>query len=367
QYVNLDVNMPSGGSYTWTQPINPPAPLSIGSHTLKVFPVEADGTPLEETAENTRYQSVAIYEQSVPRDKVLMEVFTNSSDVSSIPMHSLLNQMGDVNGMAIVAVHHFPGTPLATSESQNLFEKYAYTTPVFAIDRALFPGEAYIAYSANDFIGLLPDDFIVNIFGDMVSQDILSPCFASLSATGSLNDDNSVLTLDVDIDALPEASAIFGTLAAHVMLVEDGVKSGQAATGIGGRPITNNNYIHNNVVRLNHTGIKGQPVALENNKATLSFTIPMNAAWNPANMRAVVYLTKYFDEEIPANLSEADITNATAIQLGPIASIRDVAADGDTDSPSTFYTIGGVMVDGGNLAPASTLSAAPTALPARYL
>lgn len=351
QYADLAVNMPSGGNYTWNQVLTPPAPLGIGSHNLRVFPAQADGTEIPASELNTRYENIAVYSQTVPRDKVLLEVFTNTSNVGSIGIHSIINQLGDADGTSIVAMHHFPGTPLATPESQPLFERYAYTSPVFTIDRAYFPGEAYIAYSANDFLGLLPDDLIVSMFKEMAAQDIESPCFASLSASGQCNADNSLLDLEVTIDALPDAAAIYGTLAAHVMLVEDGVKSAQAATGIGGRPIINNNYTHNNVVRLNHTGIKGQPVTLENNAAKLKFSVPMDPSWNPANMRAVVYLTKYFDEETPTNLKDYDVINATAISIGAIASISNVAADGIADGPSAYYTIGGVPVDGDNLAP----------------
>ncbi len=135
------------------------------------------------------------------------------------------------------------------------------------------------------------------------------------------------------------------------MLVEDNVQSSQSLTGIGGRPITNNNYIHNNVVRLNHTGVKGQPVTLENNAAKVNFEIPLDKSWKPADMRAVVYITKYFDEEIPANLRDADITNAIALPLAGIASVDEIATDGAIDGPSTYYTIGGTQVSGDNLAP----------------
>lgn len=350
QYVDLTANMPSGGNYTWNQTLAKPAGISIGSHTLKIFPVSADGVEIPAGDKNTRQETIAIYEQSVPRDKVLMEVYTNSSSMGSISMNSIVNQLGDADGAAIVATHHMPGTPLATTESRNIFDRYAYATPVFTIDRAYFPGEKYIAYSASDFIGLLPDHMIVDVFHDMISQNAAFPSFATITTSGQCAPDNSVLNLEVNIDALPEATAIYSTLAAHVMLVEDGVKSAQAATGIGGRPITNNNYVHNRVVRLNHTGIKGQPVTLENNSAKLNFSVPMKADWNPANMRAVVYLTKYFDEEIPANLKDADVINTTVLPLGPISSISEVSTD-TVSGPSTYYTIGGLQVSADNLTP----------------
>ncbi len=351
QYVDLTSGIPSGGKYTWEEVLTPPAGLGLGSHTLKIFPMQADGTEIPGSDINTRTESIAIYENTVPRDKVLFEVYTDTSNPSTINLNNIINRMGDADGTAIVAFHHMPGTPLATTESQTLFERYAYATPVFTIDRAYFPGENYIAYSASDFIGLLPDDLIIAMLKEMTAQDIYSPCFASLAVTGKCNEDNSLLNLEVNIDAVPEAEAIFGTLAAHVMLIEDGVRSQQILTGIGGRPITNNTYEHNNVVRLNHTGVKGQPVALDGTTAKLNFSVPMDASWNPANMRAVVYLTQYFDEEIPSNLKDADIINAIALPLAGIASVDEIATDGAIDGPSTYYTIGGTQVSGDNLAP----------------
>ena len=352
QYADLTVNMPSGGNYTWNQKLAKPAGLGIGSHTLRVFPVQADGVEIQSSDENSRMVNIAIYESTVPRSAVLFEAYTNSANTASLGLTSIINQCGNMEGKAIFAQHHSPGTPLATPESAAFFERYAYAPSVFTINRAYYPGENYIAYSASDFIGLLPDDLIVSMFQDMVTQDLGSPNFATLGATGKCNADNSLLSLEVNIDALPEAQAIYGTMAAHVMIIEDNVKSAQAATGIGGRPITNNNYIHHNVVRLNHTGVKGQPVTLDgNNSAKLNFEIPLDASWKPADMRAVVYITKYFDEEIPADLRDADITNAIAIPLAGIASVDEIGTDAAVEGPSAFYTIGGVEVDGDNLAP----------------
>ncbi len=351
QYVDLPENIPSGGSYTWNQTLAKPEALAIGSHKLRIFPVRADGVEIPASDNNTRVENIALYDQTVPRDKVLMEVFTNTSSAESIGMLSVINQFGDADGTAIVATHHMPGTPLATPESQDLFDRYAYTNSVFTLDRAYFPGESHIAYSDHlQFIGMLSDDFVAGILKDMTAQSLTLPSFASISASGICTPDNSTLNLEVSIDALPEATAIYGTIAAHVMLVEDGVKSAQSTTGIGGRPITNNNYIHNNVVRLNHTGVKGRPVTLENNSARIHFEIPLQPSWDLANMRAVVYLTKYFEEEPPANLKDADVINATALPLGPLTSISEVATD-TVHGPSTYYTIGGVQVSGGNLAP----------------
>ncbi len=347
-YVDLDANLGSGSSYTWNQMITPDTPLAVGAHTIKVFPVEADGVALETNEENVRTENIAIYENTVPRDKVLLEVYTNSSSADVIPMNSIVNQLGDCNGMAIVATHHFPGTPLATKESLAMFQRYAYGIPVFTTDRAYFPGEHYIAYSVNDFIGVVPDSWILSMFEDIVLQDLYSPSFATLAASGSCSSDNSVLNLDVTVDALPEAAAIYGSVAVHVMLVEDGVKSAQSAVGMGGRPIVNNNYIHNNVVRLNHTGIKGQRMTLENNGGTVNFQIPLDAEWKPENMRVVVYLTKWFDEEIPSNLKDADVVNATMLPLGSMTAVAEVSAD-HVEGPSTFFTIGGVQVSGDNL------------------
>ena len=352
QYVDLAANIPSGGTYTWNQTLAKPEGLGIGAHTLCVFPSQANGTEIAANEDNTRSDDIAIYTESLPHNAVLVETFTNSSAPASILMNDVVNKCGDLGGKAILVQHHSPGTPLATPESAALFERYAFSSPVFTLDRSYYPGEPTIAYNPDEFmIGLMGVDFAVGLLDGMVAQNLAYPNFATLSATGKCNADNSMLSLEVNVDALPEASAIYGTMALHVMLVEDNVKSSQSLTGIGGRPITNNNYIHNNVVRLNHTGVKGQPVTLENNTAKVNFEIPLDKSWKPADMRAVVYITKYFDEEIPANLRDADITNAIALPLAGIASVDEIATDGAIDGPSTYYTIGGTQVSGDNLAP----------------
>ena len=69
-------------------------------------------------------------------------------------------------------------------------------------------------------------------------------------------------------------------------------------------------FVHINVVRAYLTNYKGEPVAIQNNEYTLSFSYDWNDAWNAGNSSVVAFITDDETKEV-LNAEEKPIVNGT--------------------------------------------------------
>ncbi len=349
-YVECPNAIPSGGSYTWKTDNYSMEHFNIGTHRARIFVSKINGADVEPDEYNQYIDYIGIYENTVPRQAALIEGYPDQTSTLSTDIYDRMNSAGDLDGKACYVLTHKPGTTLACNASAELHDWYAEYGPyTYTSNRAYDMGEYGIA---TDISGLnsFPSDMASSFFKDLVAEAFEDMAFATLDIKRLYDGATNSVNVTVDVDALPDAWAICGDIALHIVLTENNVSAPQMMTGFGGRP-TERIYNHNNVARLYYNGAKGTRLERNGDKATLTANIPLEAGWNPSNMKVVAYLTKWAEERTPAELKTFDVIACTSVPVGDPAGVEEVSADNTADGPSTYFTIGGVEVGSDNLAP----------------
>lgn len=310
------VLLKEGQSESWQFTVHLPADIAVGMHQLSVFACEAEGEALPEKSKNDRMTaSFAIYEQSVRRNKVYLEVYSDQKSPYVPYLDEALKLVGANNAVAIVNVHR-PGTPLAIDGAAYLHELYAYDWPTFTVNRAYFPGEEYVAYDMNYYLPVIGAEMTAGIINDMLIQDLYSPSFATIGLQAAYDETSRQLTVETSGTLLPEAESIYGDMAVTIMLVEDGVKSPQYQYNEKtGRTVNNQNYLHDYVLRDYMTAPIGDAIETDGTNWSLQRTATLDAAWKPGKVSVVALLTKRADMVTADNLLDMDVINCTSISL----------------------------------------------------
>ncbi len=349
-YVECPNAIPSGGTYLWNPTNISMQHLAIGNHSARLFVAKINGADVEPDEYNQFTDYIAIYENSVPRQAALAEGYPDQTSVQSADLYNRLAQAGDYDGKVCKVNTYAPGNTLACNASADLHEWYAAYGPYsFVSNRCADMGEPNIAVDISA-LNSLPGDFGATVFEGLIEEDIMALAFATLDIKRLYDGASNSVNVTVDVDALPEATAICGDIALHIVLTEDNVSAPQMVTGFGGRP-TERIYTHNNVARLYYNGAKGTRLEMNGDKGTLNANIPLEAGWNPSNMKVIAYLTKWTDEEKPSVLKIHDVIACAWQPVGDPAGVEEVSADNTAAGPSTYFTIGGVEVGSDNLAP----------------
>ncbi len=334
-----------GKTTTWEKLISMPSNWEIGNHTVTGYIAEVDGVPLAEPMKTAKTASFALYKNSMDREAVYVEVYSDQGSYLSAMMDEVNNALkDDLKGMMNLVQVHAPNTTLSTTEAAWLHNVYAYTTPTFTSNRAYFPGENHIAYDLNDFLGMLPADFIVGIMEDVVMQDYYNPTFAGMTLNGQYDPTTRKVELLVDGETLPEAEAFYDKLGVTLMVVEDGVTARQLVVGSSGRATYDNKYKHDNVLRGFITSSMGDEVKTENGKFTAKYSYTLPAEYDPSNVRIVALLTKAGDKVTADNAKDYDVINTASFKLGDFSGISDVIEDGEKEIEG-IYSLDGLRLD----------------------
>lgn len=327
-----------------------PADITIGLHRLTVSVDKVGGEPMPEKSVNdTLVATFAVYRDKLQRSQVYLEVYTDQESAYVPFLNNALSQLKSSQVPLSVVNVHRPGTPLAVKEAAYLHLLYAYTWPTFTINRAYFPGEAYVSYDMNDYLPQVPTEFISGILSDMVYQDYYSPSFVSLTLEASYDTDSRQLTVKTEGQLLPEAAAIYGQLGVTLLLVEDEVKSKQLVyNSFLQRSTYNQNYQHNSVLRGYMTKPTGTALTQTGDTYSATFNKTLDEAWNPAKMRVVALITKYAETVSEDNLTDVDVVNAASFDLSTLESLG-VVAPKTAVAAAAYYSLDGKAVSADNL------------------
>lgn len=326
-----------------------PSDFAIGMHTLKIIVGKVEGETLSEKSKNdTLSTKFAVYRNRLDREKVFMEIYTDQTSPYVPYLNSALKEITDMTDQVAVVNVHKKNTPLALADATYLHDLYAYTVPTFTVNRAYFPGEAYIAYDMNDYLPLSDDPtmkgIIVNILADILMQDYASATFASIKLAPTYDAASRKLTVKVTGDVLEEAKAIYGNLALTLMLTENQVKSSQAVYNSMLKKTTNNaNYLHSDVLRTYITSPIGDLVTEKDGKFEATYEYTLDEGWNADNINVVGILTKKVDAVTADNLLDLDIINANSVNLGVLTDIKTMPAAASAKS-SAVYSLDGRRV-----------------------
>ena len=311
--------LPDGQQDTWTQSVRLADDIAVGMHTLTLQLTKANGEPLADGAGKHSSATFAVYENSLDRNQVYLEVYTDVGTPLSAMLNNALAALTAANNRVCVVNVHRQGTPLAISDAAYLEQLYAYDYPTFTVNRAYFPGEPYIAYDMNDYLPVFGTDMTAGILGDIVAQDLYSPSFASLQLSGQYDPQTRRLSIDVQGDLLPEATAIYGYLALTLMLTEDGVRGSQAVyNAVTQRATMNSSYTHNHVLRAYVTPATGTLLSGSGNGYTAHFETTLDSQWQADHMTVVALLTKAADQVTDDNVKDVDVVNAASLPLSSI-------------------------------------------------
>lgn len=319
-----------------------PQQMEVGMHHISVFVSKVEGQDMPENSKNdTVTASFAIYQNMMSRSKVYMEIYTDQTSPYVPYLNTAIQQLVNTYSQLTVVNVHRPATPLAIDEAAYLHQFYAYTWPTFTFNRSYFPGEAYIAYDMNDYLPVIPSDMTAAILGDMILQESAMPTFASLSLQLSHQEDTHQLTIDATGELLPEAEAIYGDLALTLMITENKVKNRQAEYNqITGRTVTNQNYVHNQVLHRYVTSPIGDVVQTADGKFHAQYTVNLDDAWKPEDVNVVGILTKYVESVTEDNLLDVDVIDCNSVSIAQASAIQAVGIQ-EQETQAIFYSLDG--------------------------
>ena len=350
QAFHSDQELPDGQQDTWTQSVRLPDDIAVGMHTLTLRLTALNGQPLADGTGKHATATFAVYENTLDRNQVYVEVYTDASTPLSAMLNNALAALTAANNRVCVVNVHRQGTPLAVSDAAYLEQLYAYDYPTFTVNRAYFPGEPYIAYDMNDYLPVFGTDMTAAILGDIVAQDLYSPSFASLQLSGQYDPQTRRLSIDAQGDLLREATAIYGDLALTLMLTEDGVRGSQAVySPVTQRTTMNNAYTHNHVLRAYVTPTTGTPVTAtvpgglpaSAGTYTAHFETTLDSRWQADRMTVVALLTKAAEQVTDDNVKDVDVVNVASLPLSAMDT-QGISTAAQADRvPTAVYGIDG--------------------------
>lgn len=350
-YVNFSDTLRGGAQASNIINTALPTDMPIGMHHLHMFVSQINGQPVAAQQVDTLSASFAVYQQSLQRSQVYLEIYSDQTSAYVPYLDQAVNKLVNANNKVAVVNVHRPGSSLAIPESAYLHSLYAYTWPTFTANRAYFPGENYVAYDMNDYLLAFTTDMVAGVLGDIVMQDYYSPSFATVDLAGSYDATTRQLTVEAKGTLLPEAQAIYGDMALTLLLTEDGVTAKQAVyNSRTGGISNNNNYVHNQVLRGYLTAPTGSLISSVGNNFEVSFTNTLSSNWNPEKMHVVALLTKYKEEVTDADLLDMDVVNTNSLALQPIVSSIQQPT-GVSDSTVRYFSLDGKPVDSLHLKP----------------
>ena len=230
-------------------------------------------------------------------------------------------------------------------------DKMKVYIPTLMLDRSMNLGisPSYCLFNfSNPMMGVLYSPGAEDSYEYALAQ----PTFASVDVTFDVAGSQAKINVsgEADLSVLPENEQMMMT----VVLVEDGIESdSQEYPGGDGESSNPGHAVHNYLVRQCLTGINGQPVEMNGNKFSKSFSTELDYDNVPSKMRAVAFLhrnvknsnwerTVINSAESVASGSGIDAVEYTENNLRPIVADNRIIAP--VGSQMSVYAASGVEV-----------------------
>lgn len=342
-YKDINSHVAPGSAYTWQEALPYPSWLGVGRHTLRVVLVSAEGKELPAGGKKEHVQAFCVYRDYCRRRHEYFEVYADQYNVlTSLQNDVLATLPSSTSGMMCIAQVYPKGSVLECNISGDLFDRYAYTTPCFTSNRALFPGENFVAYDFNDYFGVFPNDLFHGILEGIVEQDYEMPTFADIALEGKYDEGARTVTVKATIDSrYEEVQKMYGNLALNLLVIENDVLASQYVLNPKGTAIMEQGaYLHPNVVRHACFGTDGIKVETSGQPVVIEHTITLPAAWDASNVRIVGILTPYHAPGEVVDLSDLDVINCDTLPVSAMEA--GVAAVAAPEGNPEFYTLDGI-------------------------
>ena len=348
-YVEGTESVKTGTSGSVEKVLDIPSDLAVGSHTLTFFVDKINGEQVDRQNAPEISEVFVTYDKTLPRQKHYVEQYNSQVSYLAPYVNDGMNAFADKDNACFVNVYK-AGDPLSVASSDYLDDMYAYTYPCFTIDRFYFMGEAYIAFDVNDYAQMMPD-LVGQSVEMLMSEANANPSFASVNVTSSFDEATRSVAIGVSGEVVDDFRQVMGDLGLTLMLTENKV-TGRQSVVKNNNVVTDSKYEHNSVLRTYLTAATGDKMNIADGKYTANYSYTLPASWKADDMRVVAVLTKYLPSVTDDNVLEADVTNATSVKLTANTNgITTVETTGDKAyAADGIYTLGGVKLDGKNLA-----------------
>lgn len=342
EYLDVNETIKPGSSYTFNKKLKYPAECKVGAHTFRVFLDSIEDAPVPDDGVKEKTITFGIYANSVPRNKVYVEVYADPSTPLTAKTNDVFTSYPNANKAATFVNIYPAGSDLECNISAEIHNRYAYTYPCFSTNRTQFPGEPTVAYDFNDYFAIFSDSkFFNEILDGIIDNDYLSPSFATIELSGSYDPSTRTATINTTVTPLAnEVSGLYGNLALNLLIVENGVKAPQMIYNQIGGVSTSKNYSNPNVLRHACYGSDGIKVESATESSVDEQKIQFPADWNVKNIRIIGLLTPWHEAGESVSLRDLDIINCNEVRISDLpASISEISLD--AEGPAEYFTITG--------------------------
>lgn len=322
--------------------------LAFGSHKLGLRLKSVDG---EAPAGNTNNDYVSttfnVYEQSVPRQKNLLEQFT-SQYCTYCPrgvtfFSDLISQRDDI---AWVSIHGdmSSGSDIFTIAAGDSISYYEGVTgfPSASFNRTyvreLADSEGEIAYGLGYSMEMRTQ--VVSMFSGLIDYTAEAPSFVKLTVNQVYNAETKQLSITVNGEGVENAAKLLADYGVNVLITENGIKARQLNEG---RWVSA--FDHHYVLRAVLGKCTGNAISWQGNNFTATFTYDVPDEYNRENMYVVAFVAPMVDFESPNTMNMA-VNNCemVAVKDAEASAIRTVGTDSE---PQSYYSLDGRQLQAG--------------------
>lgn len=278
-----------------------PENLERGTHTLTVKLAEVDGVAVEE--EQSLSSSFYAYEESVPRQKNLIEQFT-SQYCTYCPrgvtfFSDLMKKRDDITWVSIHG--NMNGTDIFRINECDQIMSYLGVTgyPSAAYNRTFVPDLA----EGNEIVYGLGYDMsyrtqVVNMLSEVIDETAKVPSFVTLTLNPEANASTRELTFTVEGAGVNEAAEVLNGYGLYALLTENGIVAKQLNEGKWVQEFT-----HHYVLRKMFTKTTGDEITWDGDNFSKEFTYTIPDGFNIENLQVVAFVAPI------VNLSNIDVMN----------------------------------------------------------
>ena len=334
--LNTPISLSGSAAELFTVEMSMPTSVSVGEHQLTATVTNIDGTkPTENIDDDVVSTKIFAYDETMPRQKTLIEQFTSTSCGYCPVGYDMLNALSGMRDDIVwVAIHgdmnpYYPDE-FTTSEGDYLtYFETGYSWPSASFNRYYIQDETIndgslgvgIAYSGAS------DAQVAEMFDQVIDLYATVPSFASVNIASTYNSETRNVNIKVSGDAVKNFKDLMGEDAVlSVYLTEDGLTSSQLEY-VGSTSRWINDYPHDNVFRCSATDILGDKINWDGDSYENEFNVTLEDGWNAENMNIVAFISRpittttdgmyiYFT----SSPEDAYVTNAEIVKLGETSS-----------------------------------------------
>lgn len=308
-----------------------PATLQRGDHTLALVLKTVDGgEPAGNLDDDDATTEFKIYEQSVPRQKNLIEQFTSQyCTYCPIGVTLISDLCENRDDIAWVSVHGnmSTGSDVYYSITNDTIMAFEGVTgfPSASFNRTYIPemaeSDGVIAYSLG--YNLSYREQVVQMLSQLVDYTTLTPSFATLNISQLYNPETRQLDITVEGTGVEHAAEILSGYGLTVMLTENGLVARQLNQGKWVQ-----NYEHHYVLRNVLTKCTGDDINWQGDNFTAKFSFTIPESYVKDNMFVVAFIAPKVDLSA-INTKEQAVNNCemVAVKDAVNTAIRNINAD----------------------------------------